>query len=121
MSAANGPYVSRHGFGYSVFEHTENGIRSELWVYVALDALGQVHGAQGAQRLRPIAATVRHRLCGMGAGRPAAKIGMHVVTEVDPTTGALVRAESLQHGIRRIGSPSSTWMRATRSYHRRPH
>ena len=30
------PYVSRHGFGYSVFEHTEGGIRSELWVYVDL-------------------------------------------------------------------------------------
>ena len=32
------PYVTRHGFGYSVFEHSEDGIRSELWVYVALDA-----------------------------------------------------------------------------------
>ena len=32
------PYVTRHGFGYSVFEHTEHGISSELWVYVALDA-----------------------------------------------------------------------------------
>jgi cyclic beta-1,2-glucan synthetase len=32
------PYVSRHGFGYSVFEHTEDGISSELWVYVAMDA-----------------------------------------------------------------------------------
>ena len=39
------PYVSRHGFGYSVFEHTESGIRSELWVYVAMDALDQVYGA----------------------------------------------------------------------------
>jgi len=26
------PYVSRHGFGYSVFEPTEGGIHSELWV-----------------------------------------------------------------------------------------
>ena len=26
------PYVIRHGFGYTVFEHTENGIASELWV-----------------------------------------------------------------------------------------
>src|SRR3972149_4170364 len=25
------PYVSRHGFGYSVFEHQEGGIRSEVW------------------------------------------------------------------------------------------
>ena len=32
------PYVSRHGFGYSVFEYTSGGIRSELWVYVAMDA-----------------------------------------------------------------------------------
>ncbi|MBN1144794.1 MAG: hypothetical protein JXA72_10235, partial [Bacteroidales bacterium] len=31
-------YVSRHGFGYSVFEHNEGGIVSELWVYVAIDA-----------------------------------------------------------------------------------
>jgi cyclic beta-1,2-glucan synthetase len=33
-----GEYVTRHGFGYSVFEHVEDGIYSELWVYVALDA-----------------------------------------------------------------------------------
>ena len=32
------PYVIRHGFGYTVFEHAENGIASELWVYVAMDA-----------------------------------------------------------------------------------
>ena len=31
------PYVIRHGFGYSVFEHSENGIVSELTVYVAMD------------------------------------------------------------------------------------
>lgn len=33
-----GDYISRHGFGYSVFEHNEEGIHSELTVYVALDA-----------------------------------------------------------------------------------
>ncbi len=33
-----GDYQTRHGFGYSVFEHMEDGIYSELWVYVALDA-----------------------------------------------------------------------------------
>lgn len=32
------PYVIRHGFGYSVFEHTSCGVASELWVYVAMDA-----------------------------------------------------------------------------------
>jgi cyclic beta-1,2-glucan synthetase len=32
------PYLIRHGFGYSVFEHSENGITSELTIYVAIDA-----------------------------------------------------------------------------------
>ncbi len=30
------PYTTRHGFGYSVFEHSEKGIYSEVWVYVSL-------------------------------------------------------------------------------------
>ena len=34
----DGAYVTRHGFGYSVFEHVEDGIRSELTVHVAIDA-----------------------------------------------------------------------------------
>jgi cyclic beta-1,2-glucan synthetase len=33
-----GDYEIRHGFGYSVFEHVEEGIHSEMWMYVALDA-----------------------------------------------------------------------------------
>jgi cyclic beta-1,2-glucan synthetase len=37
----------------------------------------------------------------MGAGRPAAEIGMHVITEIDPNSGALFRAQPLQHGVRR--------------------
>jgi cyclic beta-1,2-glucan synthetase len=31
-------YLCRHGFGYSVFEHNEGGINTELWIYVAIDA-----------------------------------------------------------------------------------
>ena len=31
-------YVCRHGFGYSMFEHFETGIASELSIYVAMDA-----------------------------------------------------------------------------------
>jgi cyclic beta-1,2-glucan synthetase len=33
----HGDYQTRHGFGYSVFEHIEDGIYSELSMYVALD------------------------------------------------------------------------------------
>ncbi|MEO8376298.1 MAG: glucoamylase family protein, partial [Candidatus Sumerlaeota bacterium] len=32
------PYVIRHGFGYTIFEHTESGISTDLQIFVATDA-----------------------------------------------------------------------------------
>ena len=64
------PYVTRHGFGYSRFEHTEVGISSELTMYVALAARGQVLGREIAQRVRPRAPAHGHRLRRVGARRP---------------------------------------------------
>jgi len=83
------PYVSRHGFGYSVFEHTERGIRSELWVYVALDApikftVLKVRNECG--RSRRLSATGYMEWV-LGDLRP--KSALHVATEVDPGSGAL--------------------------------
>jgi len=83
------PYVSRHGFGYSVFEHTERGIRSELWVYVALDAsvkfaVLKVRNECGRSRRLSVTGYVEWVL---GDLRP--KSAMHVITEVDPGSGAL--------------------------------
>ncbi len=82
-------YVTRHGFGYSVFEHTELGICSELWVYVALDAavkfaVLKVRNESG--RFRRISATgyVEWVL-----GDLRSKTAMHVVTEIDRESGAL--------------------------------
>jgi cyclic beta-1,2-glucan synthetase len=37
-ATGTGPYTTRHGFGYSVFEHDEAGLASELHVFVATDA-----------------------------------------------------------------------------------
>ena len=83
------PYVSRHGFGYSVFEHTEDGIRSELWVYVALDApvkfsVLKVRNESGRSRRLSATGYVEWVL---GDLRP--KSTMHVITEIDPNSGAL--------------------------------
>jgi cyclic beta-1,2-glucan glucanotransferase len=83
------PYASRHGFGYSVFEHTERGIRSELWVYVALDApikftVLKVRNECGRSRRLSATGYVEWVL---GDLRP--KSAMHVVTKVDPKSGAL--------------------------------
>ncbi len=83
------PYVSRHGFGYSVFEHTESGIRSEMWVYVAMDASVKftvLKVRNGSGRSRRLSATgyVEWVL-----GDLRSKSAMHVVTEVNPDSGAL--------------------------------
>ena len=83
------PYVTRHGFGYSVFEHTERGIRSELWVYVALDAaiklmVLKVRNESGRSRKLSATGYVEWVLADL---RP--KSAMHVVTELDPKSGAL--------------------------------
>ena len=81
-------YVSRHGFGYSVFEHTEDGISSELWVYVALDAsikfsVLKVRNDSGRSRQLSATAYVEWVL---GDLRP--KSTMHVNTEINPNSGA---------------------------------
>ncbi|MDP1527256.1 MAG: glucoamylase family protein [Rhodocyclaceae bacterium] len=83
------PYVSRHGFGYSVFEHTESGIVSELWVYVALDAavkfsVLKLRNASGRPRRLSATGYVEWVL---GDLRP--KSAMHTSCEVDPDSGAL--------------------------------
>ena len=88
-SRGSQPYVSRHGFGYSVFEHKERGIRSELWVYVALDAsvkftVLKVRNECGRPRRLSATGYVEWVL---GDLRP--KSTMHVATEVDPGSGAL--------------------------------
>ena len=83
------PYVTRHGFGYSVFEHRSAGIRSELWVYVAMDAavkfsVLKVRNESGRPRRLSATGYVEWVL-----GDLRAKSAMHVTTEIDPSSGAL--------------------------------
>ncbi|MDR3254429.1 MAG: hypothetical protein LBT31_02535 [Synergistaceae bacterium] len=82
-------YVTRHGFGYTVFEHTERGIHSEMQVYVALDASVKFISLKvinQSGRTRNISATgyVEWVL-----GDLRSKTGMYVVTERDATSGAI--------------------------------
>ncbi|WP_426687677.1 GH36-type glycosyl hydrolase domain-containing protein [Rhodanobacter ginsengiterrae] len=85
----SGSYTTRHGFGYSVFEHVEGGIHSELWVYVALDAsvkfsVLKLRNDSGQPRRLSVTAYVEWLL-----GDLREKTAMHVVTESDPASGAL--------------------------------
>jgi cellobiose phosphorylase len=84
------PYVIRHGFGYTVFEHTENGLASELWVYVAMDApvkftVLKLRNVSGRSRRVSVTGYWEWVL-----GELRAKSLLHVQTEVDPRTGALL-------------------------------
>lgn len=82
-------YVCRHGFGYSVFEHSEAGIASDVFTYVAMDAPVKflvVKLRNQSTRTRHLSLTGYWELV-MGEWRDANL--MHIVTEVDLHTGAL--------------------------------
>jgi cellobiose phosphorylase len=82
-------YVCRHGFGYSVFEHYEAGISSELFSYVAMDAPVKflvLKLRNHSRRPRQLSLTGYWELV-LGEWRHANL--MHIVTETDPHSGAL--------------------------------
>ncbi|HEY5079738.1 MAG TPA: hypothetical protein VII43_07815, partial [Opitutaceae bacterium] len=84
------PYTIRHGFGYTVFEHTENGIFSELWIYVAMDApvkFAVCKVRNLSSRPRRISLTGYWEWV-LGDLRP--RTLLHVQTEVDASSGALL-------------------------------
>jgi cellobiose phosphorylase len=87
----DGPYIARHGFGYTVYEHTTgDGIYTSLTTFVATDApikflLIEVHNRSG--RPRRLSLTAYFELV-LGAVR--AHNLPHVVTEIDPRTGAIL-------------------------------
>ena len=87
--AGQTPYVTRHGFGYSVFEHDEDGIRSELTVFVDTQAAVKISVLKirnNSGRSRKLSATGYVEWV-LGDLRP--KSAMHIVTEIDPASGAI--------------------------------
>ncbi len=82
-------YVCRHGFGYSVFEHDEAGISSEMFTYVAMDAPVKfivVKLSNHSKRTRRLSLTGYWELV-LGEWRHINL--MHIVTETDSYSGAL--------------------------------
>jgi cellobiose phosphorylase len=83
------PYVTRHGFGYSVYEHTEDGIVSELTIFVAIDApikfsVLKVRNESGRRRRLSATGYIEWVL-----GDLRENMAMHVATEIEPTSGAV--------------------------------
>ena len=89
LNRGSSGYVCRHGFGYSVFEHSESGIASELFTYVAMEAPVKflvVKLRNNSRRPRRLSLTGYWELV-LGEGRHANL--MHIVTETDPHSGAV--------------------------------
>ncbi|MGJ9420076.1 GH36-type glycosyl hydrolase domain-containing protein [Massilia sp. CMS3.1] len=86
---SGGEYLTRHGFGYSVFEHTAHAIHSELTSFVALDAplkyavLRVRNDSNGSRRL----SATGYVEWVLGELRAAS--ALHVVTGLDAASGAL--------------------------------
>jgi len=88
--ASQGSYITRHGFGYSVFEHEQYDIRSELTVFVAIDAPVKF----SILKIQNLAHMPR-RLSATGyvewvLGELRSKTGLHIVTGSDITSGAVI-------------------------------
>ncbi len=86
---STGEYTTRHGFGYSVFEHSDEGIFSQLLTFVALDAsikysVIKLRNDSTLPRKLSVTGYVEWVL-----GDLRAKSAMHVTTELDPESGAL--------------------------------
>ncbi len=89
-----GAYTTRHGFGYSVFEHASDGIESELRMYVAIDSpvkfsVLTLHNRSDRPRGLSVTGYVDWVL-----GDERMKTRTQVVTELDADTGALFARNS---------------------------
>lgn len=96
--------MTRHGFGYSIFEHSEGGIATELCTYVALDAavkysVIKVRNDSGVARRLSVTGYVEWVMADLRA-----KSGMHVATEVDTISG------HVHAGLTQVDITHSAWL-----------
>lgn len=88
-TGGHSPYIARHGFGYSVFEHLEDGIYSEMLVYVDMEStikfiVLKIRNQSGRSRKLSVTGYAEWVL-----GDNRMKTAMHIRTEIDPDSGAL--------------------------------
>jgi cellobiose phosphorylase len=86
----NGPYTCRHGFGYSVFEHSEEGIESSVSVYVDIaDAIKivVVKLKNQFEKTRMLSVT---GYMDWVLGDLKTKSNMHLITELDKASNAVL-------------------------------
>lgn len=83
-------YTVRHGFGYTIFETIQEGIETELMVYVATDApikISKLKITNRSDRPRKISVVGFWEWV---LGEILSKTLQHIVTEIDPASGAIL-------------------------------
>ncbi len=85
-----GTYVARHGFGYSAFEHSSQGIAAHMVQFVPMDASVKItrlrlHNAGATVRTLSVTAYAEWVL-----GTARAATAPFIVTKADPATGAIL-------------------------------
>jgi cyclic beta-1,2-glucan synthetase len=95
-SGGGHPYVARHGQGYSVYEHAREGLGSELTLFVPRGERLKIF------RLALRNTSDRPRRCTVTLyaewvlGENRTRTGVHLVTGVDPATGAMTARNSFR-------------------------
>ncbi|MEJ7914408.1 MAG: cyclic beta 1-2 glucan synthetase, partial [Chitinophagaceae bacterium] len=84
------PYIITHGFGYSIFEHIEEGIHSEMSVFVDKDLpvkfiVLKIKNESGRDRKLSTTGFLEIIL-----GDVRSKTNMHILSQQDSSTGALL-------------------------------
>ncbi|HMJ48030.1 MAG TPA: protein ndvB, partial [Ferruginibacter sp.] len=84
------PYITRHGFGYSVIEHSEDGIYSEMTVFTDIEMpvkyiVIRIRNQSGRQRRISVTGYVEWVL-----GDLRSKYLKHTITEMDERSGAIL-------------------------------
>ncbi|MCD9019388.1 GH36-type glycosyl hydrolase domain-containing protein [Parachryseolinea silvisoli] len=87
---AGAVYTTRHGFGYTVFEHQYDGIRTEVWIYVDREAAVKfttlkIRNISGRPRKLSTTAYVEWVLADLRE-----KSLLHIVAEQDLATRAII-------------------------------
>ncbi|HZV70743.1 MAG TPA: glucoamylase family protein [Saprospiraceae bacterium] len=87
-------YSTRHGFGYSVFEHSEDGMHSEMSVFVDIEkpvkfTVIKLRNDSGRRRRMTATGYIEWVL-----GDLRSKTTMHIVTELELNSGALLARNS---------------------------
>ena len=94
-----GAYITKHGFGYTVFEHTETGIESDMEVLMDTEApvkyfIINLRNQSGVDRKLSVTGYIQWVL-----GDLASKTSMHVITEADIASGAVYAGNAYSSGF----------------------